>query len=98
MDVLVVYPNRIVIAECKAIKAQINIEVVEKWLTKKLPAFKNWAAKQETLLNKTIEIEFWSTSNFTDEALERLTNFQVTSTKYKITFSNPRILVVLLKK
>lgn len=98
MDVLVIYPNRIVIAECKAIKAQINIEVVEKWLTKKLPAFKKWAAKQETLLNKTIEFEFWSTSNFTDEALERLINFQTTSTKYKITFFQSKDISTVAKK
>jgi hypothetical protein len=86
MDVFVVYPDKIIIAECKAKRSEIELEVIEKWLTKKLPAFKKWLEKQETLKNKNIEFEFWSTSHFTEESLERLKVFQSISKKYKISF------------
>lgn len=86
MDVFVIYPDKIIIAECKAKKAKIDYDTVEKWTNTKLPAFKKWLNKQETLRDKPVEFEFWTTSNFDKDALEHLTHFQSRSTKTKISF------------
>jgi hypothetical protein len=86
MDVLANYPDKVVIAECKAVKSKIDYDVVDKWLGKKLPAFRKWFEKQETWKNKKLEFEFWSVSGFTDEALEKLDNIAKTSTKYSLRY------------
>ena len=90
IDVLAKYSDKIVIAECKATKSQIGIEVVDKWLGKKIPAFKIWFKKQETWNNKKLEFEFWSASGFTPEALEKLKHISSTSLKYKVSFFQPK--------
>lgn len=85
IDVLAIYSNKIVFVECKATKSEIDIEAIEKWIEKKIPAFKKWFDKQETWNKKSLEFEFWSISGFTKEALEKLNYLSSTSTRYKIT-------------
>jgi len=86
MDVQATYPDKIVIAECKALKSKIDIDVVEKWSGQKIPAFKKWFDRQETLKNRKLEFEFWSTSGFTEEALEKLNHLSSTSDRFKISY------------
>ena len=38
MDVIANYPDKIVIAECKAVKSKIDADYVDLWLGQKLPA------------------------------------------------------------
>jgi hypothetical protein len=86
MDILATYNDKIVIAECKATKSQIDIKVINKWIDKKIPAFKGWFDKQETYKKKKLEFEFWSTSGFKDDALERLKKYSESSQKFKVSY------------
>jgi hypothetical protein len=89
MDVLAIYSNKIVVAECKATKSLVDIDMVDDWLSKKLTAFRSWILKQETHKTKAVEFEYWSTSGFTPEAIQTLDE-RVTSTKlYKISYYGP---------
>lgn len=89
MDVLAVYHDKIVIAECKAKRSKADIEAVDKWLGVKIPAFKKWIEKQETWNKKKIEFEFWSTGGFTDDAIEKLNEISSSITRYKVSYFNP---------
>lgn len=86
IDVLANYPDRIVLAECKAKNSKVDLKTVDKWLGIKIPAFKSWIEKQETWKKKTIEFEFWSTGGFTDEAVLKLDHVVENSTKYKVSY------------
>lgn len=86
MDIQAIYSDKVVIAECKAKKAMIDLETISNWIDSKLPAFKNWFDKQETFKKKKLEFEFWSTSGFTDDALERLKRFSEFAQKYKVSY------------
>jgi hypothetical protein len=86
IDVQATYPDKIIIAECKSQKSEIDIDVIEKWSGKKIPAFKKWFDRQETLKNKKLEFEFWSTSGYTEKALEKLNHLSSTSERYKVTY------------
>jgi len=86
MDVLANYNDKIIIAECKAQKSQIDLETIEKWVGKKIPAFKSWFDKQETWKKKRLEFEYWSTSGFTKETLEKLEHISSSSKRYKVTY------------
>ncbi len=86
MDVIANYPDKIIIAECKAVKSKIDYDFVDTWLGEKLPAFKKYFDKQDTWKKKNLEFEFWSISGFTDEALEKLDNIVNNSKKYKLTY------------
>lgn len=86
MDVIANYPDKIVIAECKAVKSKIDIEYIDKWLGQKLPAFKKWFDKQETWKKKNLEFEFWTINGFTDESLEKLDKVVNSAKKYKVKY------------
>ena len=86
MDILAIYSDRIVIAECKAKKSQIDFDVIDNWISIKIPAFRNWFNKQETYKKKRLEFEFWSTSGFTETALDKLEKFSNSSQKYKVIY------------
>lgn len=90
MDVLAIYSDRVVIAECKAKKAVIDLETISKWIDVKLPAFKKWFDKQETYKKKKLEFEFWSTSGYADDALERLKRFSESAQKFNVLYFKQR--------
>jgi hypothetical protein len=88
MDVLAIYNDKIVIAECKAKRSKTDIETIDKWLGEKIPAFRKWIEKQETWNKKKVEFEFWSTGGFTDDALEKLDYITSSTIKYKVSYFN----------
>ena len=87
-DVVSVYSDKIVISECKATKSKIDLKTIEKWDNIKIPAFYNWVKGIEVYKEKDIIFEYWSTSGFTDEALERLHNLKTTSKRFKVEYYN----------
>lgn len=89
MDVLAIYSNEVVVAECKATKSLVDEEMVEHWANIKIPAFRSWILKQELLNKKTATFEYWSTSGFTPQALEKLKTIQSSVGRYKISFYGP---------
>jgi len=75
MDIRATYGDRVVIAECKGRLSPVDLEFVEKWLTKKIPAFKKWFQKQELYKFKKLEFELWSFAGFTSDAQLRLNKY-----------------------
>jgi hypothetical protein len=86
MDILAIYSDKVVIAECKAKKSMVDIDVINNWIDIKIPAFKTWIDKQETYKKKGLEFEFWSTSGFTADAFDRLKRYSESTKKYKVTY------------
>jgi hypothetical protein len=68
IDVLAVYSDKVIFAECKATKSKVDKEKIDKWKSEKIPAFRQWANKQETWKNKILEFEYWATSGFERDA------------------------------
>lgn len=75
MDVMAIYNDYVVISECKGTKAPTDVEKVDRWISKKIPAFRSWFAKQEVYKRKTLKFEYWSTGGFTIDAKTRLDEF-----------------------
>lgn len=86
MDILAIYSNKVVIAECKAKNAMVDLKTINNWIDVKVPAFKIWFEKQEILKKKKLEFEFWSTSGYVDDALERLKKFSESVQKFKVSY------------
>ncbi|OQP59130.1 hypothetical protein A3860_38845 [Niastella vici] len=89
MDIEAIYSSKVVIAECKAQKSLVNLEAAETWLTEKIPAFRNWILKQDTLKTKRVEFEYWSTSGFMPDAETLLNDAAQTTERYKISIFGP---------
>lgn len=87
-DVVSVYADKIVISECKATKAQIDIDIIDIWIQDKIPAFYNWIKSIEPYREKDIVFEYWSISGFTEDALERLNHIKDTSKRFKVEYFN----------
>lgn len=86
IDVFAIYSDKVVFAECKATNSKIDLEKVEKWVDTKIPAFRKWLLKQETLKNHEIEFEYWATGGYTEDAISKLELSSVATSKYKISF------------
>jgi hypothetical protein len=89
MDVLATYSNKVVAAECKALKGMVDQDMIEKWLGEKIPAFRNWMLSQELFKKKTMEFEYWSTSGFTPEAIKKLNAIKESVSTYKVSYFGP---------
>jgi len=86
IDVYAVYQDKVVFAECKGYNSKIDDEYVANWLSKKIPVIRNWALSCESLCDKQIVFEIWSTGGFTDEATKRLSATHQKTKKYQIDF------------
>lgn len=86
IDVFAIYSDKVVFAECKATNSQIDETKINKWITQKIPAFRKWLLKQETLKNHDIEFEYWATGGYTAEADKILKEFSSSAKKYKVTY------------
>ncbi len=84
IDVYATSQESIVICECKAYKASLNLDQTEKWLTKKIPIIYEWIRSFEN--DKEIRFEFWSTSGFTKDAEDLLNDRKQKSKRYNIDF------------
>lgn len=98
IDVFVIYHDKVVFVECKATNSKIDNEKIEKWINEKIPAFKAWILKQETLKNHQIEFEYWATGGFTDDAKCTLDAYKEKTKKFKVSYFEPQdIRTVALK-
>jgi Holliday junction resolvase-like predicted endonuclease len=88
IDVFATNNQIILFAECKATKGQVTLAQVDKWLGRKIPAFRKWALKQETWQNKQLEFEYWSVNGFETDAEEKLKQSSNSATKIKISYFN----------
>ncbi|HET6252989.1 MAG TPA: hypothetical protein VFE32_02880 [Puia sp.] len=88
MDVLAVYHDKVVIAECKARKSMVDDDMAIEWLNRKIPAFRSWLERQDTLKNKPQMFEYWSTSGFTEGAAKLLRD-AVSAHRYTVAIFGP---------
>jgi hypothetical protein len=86
IDVLAIYNDKIVFAECKATKSQIDEQTIDKWKGRKIPAFREWAKKQDIWKDKKLEFEYWSISGFDQNAQIILNNLIKTSSQIKVSY------------
>lgn len=84
IDVYAVYQDKVVFAECKGYNSKIDMDYMEEWLSKKIPIIRKWALSCESLCDKKIVFEIWSTGGFTAEAKEELSRAQQGTKKYQI--------------
>ena len=89
IDVFAINSNKVIFGECKATNSKIDIEKVKKWIDVKIPAFRTWLLKQETLKNHEIEFEYWSTGGFTDEAKKKLDEYIINTKKFRVSYFEP---------
>jgi hypothetical protein len=85
IDVFAVYPDRIVVAECKGYKNKITLSEVEEWLTK-LSKVRKWMLDIEPYREKQLIGEYWSTGGFEDDAFLKIKNVSEKTKKYKIEY------------
>ena len=86
IDVFVIYSDKVVFAECKATNSKIDLAKIEKWVSIKIPAFRKWLLKQETLKNHLIEFEYWATGGYTKDAAKKLKATFKSTSKYKVSY------------
>ena len=72
IDVYAVYADKVVFAECKGYNSKIDDTYIEQWLSKKVSVIRQWALSCDSLCDKKIVFEIWSTGGYTEEALELL--------------------------
>ena len=84
VDVMCVVGNsKILIIECKAYGALIDEKLIDEWKDKISKTY-DWLRKQRENCNKEIIFEYWTTSNFTEEALSLLRERKAMTKKYTI--------------
>ena len=86
IDVFAIYHDKVVFAECKATNGKVNFEKIDKWVSEKIPAFRTWLLKQETLKELEIEFEYWATGGYSIDALDKLDKASASAMKYKISY------------
>lgn len=89
IDVFAIYSDKVVFVECKATNSKIDEDKIWKWTSNKIPAFKNWLLKQETLKNHSVHFEYWATGGFTESAKEILDNLSESTNKFKVKYFEP---------
>lgn len=87
LDVFAVYEDRVVVAECKGTKGPIELEAIDKWLTK-IVDVREWINEQEAYKGKRHQFEFWSTGGFDVEASDKIEIVSKTK-KYDNLFLGP---------
>ncbi|MBR0496826.1 MAG: NERD domain-containing protein [Treponema sp.] len=88
VDVMCVVGNsEILIIECKAYKNLIDEKFIEEW-NNKISKTYNWLRKQNENNDKKITFEYWTTSDFTEEAQKLLAEKSSITKKYTINWKN----------
>lgn len=96
IDVLAFFQEKIIVSECKAYKTKIGIEIVEKWMTDKIPIIYKSLIYNNN--EKHIIFEFWSTSGFTEDAIEYLENKKDLINKYSIEYYSEKEIMEKARK
>ncbi len=92
MDVMAIFGDRVIVAECKGRISPTPIEDVNNWIRKKVPAFRVWLEKQEINRNKKMEFEYWSSAGYTEDALNRIEDIRAEQQqkKHAVVFLEPK--------
>lgn len=98
IDVFAVYQNKVVVAECKGYNKKLDESYIDSWLSNKIPVIRNWILNQDSLKNKKICFELWSTGGFEESALKKLQDSSAKTKKYEIEFFAYQDMVELAKR
>lgn len=93
MDVFAVYQDKIVVAECKATISLVDEEMIERWLSIKIPAFREYIKSQDAYKDKDLYFEYWSCSGFMPDALSELETAKNKINKYRIEYYSDKSLL-----
>lgn len=96
IDVYATFQDQFIVCECKAYKTKVDLKIVENWLSNKVSFI--YKAIREYNNDKEIIFEFWSTSGFTEDAIEFLKKKQQDLKKYKIEFYSEKEILEKAKK
>lgn len=96
IDVLAVYDNKIIVAECKGYKSKIDKDEIEKWMSENIYEIRRWLLSIEVYANKELVFEHWSTGGYTNEAVEYISKLNVK--KYKLEFIGPEKIIAKSKE
>ncbi|CAK1823898.1 conserved hypothetical protein [Vibrio crassostreae] len=78
---------------------RVTLEEVEYWLTQQIPVFRAFClAHPDDWSRRNLTFEFWTTGEFTPEALERLTTAQQLTKKYSIEFLDAQKVTDVIKQ
>jgi hypothetical protein len=72
IDVFAYNEEAVLVIECKAWKKTVGKDEIIKWQREIIPSVKKYIESQEMLQNKRIIFEYWSTSGFSSDALQKL--------------------------
>ena len=86
IDVYAVYQEKVVFAECKGYNTKVDDGYINKWLSEKIPVIRRWALSCESICDKPMVFEIWSTGGFTDDANIRLSAAHQNTKKYQVNF------------
>jgi hypothetical protein len=75
-----------------------NLYLHIQWDNIKITAFYKWIKGIEVYKEKDIVFEYWSTSGFTEEALQRLNHLKTTSKRFKVEYFDGNDLKEITKK
>ena len=96
IDVVAFFQDKIVLCECKAYKTQVGLDIIEKWVTDKIPIIYKSLNSIEN--SRDIIFEFWSTSGFTAESIEYLESRRSTTAKYRIEYYSEKEMMEKARK
>ncbi|WP_128547202.1 hypothetical protein [Larkinella soli] len=97
IDVLVIKQDRLILAECKGYKSNISKQVIEDWITNKIPLFYKWVNSQSLLRGKKITFEFWSASEYTEDARKIFTERSDVLRKYEVKIYDRQEIIKMAK-
>ncbi len=98
IDIMDTYREKIIFCECKAYSSMVDLEIVQKWCTEKIPVIHSWYLAENPDRPKKVQFEFWAVNGLTDEAREYLPERKNHVKKYSISFFERRDIETLIKE
>lgn len=76
----------------------VSKEEINYWLTKQIPIFRSYALLHPDWKERKMTFEFWTTSKFTEEAVEILNTAQQNTKKYQIIYRDCKEVSTIIKE
>ena len=82
--------HQLALYECKGYQpsTKISIDDIDLWLSKKIPIIRDALMREERFKNTTMFFEYWTSGEFSSEAIELLKKKSNETKKYKIRWKN----------
>lgn len=82
--------HQLALYECKGYQpsTKISIDDIDLWLSKKIPIIRDALMQEERFKNTTMFFEYWTSGEFSSEAIELLKKKSNETKKYKIRWKN----------